>query len=174
MSKITVTGGTKQQRSLVAECARDCLRRVLGLNKAKEGKKRNIRFFREAVIEIELIKNLSKKEDCKGDCTWSDNRKNPLEFEIRLDSSMNMVALLVGVAHEMVHVRQYITGEMRDTSRWNICIWQGKKINWAKIDYFDHPWEIEAYGREAGLFEKFAHDYNYSETKWAQQDPDYV
>ena len=173
MPSIDVTGGTKRQRTLVAECACHYLRRLLGLTRTK-GTRRNIQLFKEAVIQIELIKNLSQKEDCKGDCTWSDDRDNPREFEIRLDSSMNMAALLMGVAHEIVHVKQYITGEMVDTSRWNICIWQGKKINWGKIDYFDHPWEIEAYGREEGLLEKFVDGYNYAETKWAQQDPDYV
>ena len=30
------------------------------------------------------------------------------------------------------------------------------KINSDDIDYYDHPWEIEAFGLETGLFDKFA------------------
>ena len=173
MSFITVSGGSEKQRTLVLECARYSLHRLLGMHKPKFGK-HNLDLWNDAVIEIELVKNLFKKESCKGDCTWSDDRNNPVEFEVRVDSSMNLPSLLLGVTHEMVHVKQYITGEMVDTSLWNICIWQGKRINWDKMDYFDHPWEIEAYGREAGLLDNFCHYHGYTRTKWYWQDPDYL
>lgn len=172
MSSITVTGGSTKQRTLVLECARYSLQRLLGIRGLK-AKKRNLELWSDAVIEIELIRDLFQKEDCKGDCTWSDDRNNPLEFEIRLDSSMNLLALLKGVTHEMVHVKQYITGEMVDSSRWDACIWQGKRINLDQIDYFDYPWEIEAYGRETGLLDNFCHHQGYTRTKWYRQDPDY-
>ena len=173
MADIIVTGGSEKQRTLVLECARYSLHRLLGLQTSKT-KNRNLRLWADVVVEIKLIKDLFRKEECKGDCTWTDDRENPLEFEMRLDSSMNVPSLLMGVTHEMVHVKQYLTGEMVDTERWDICLWQGTRINCEKIEYFEQPWEIEAYGREAGLLDKFCHDFDYTRTKWYRSDPDYL
>ena len=33
--------------------------------------------------------------------------------------------------------------------------WKRHRIDAEKLDYWEHPWEIEAYGREKCLFEMF-------------------
>jgi hypothetical protein len=56
------------------------------------------------------------------------------------------------LAHEMVHAKQYATGELVDGG--DHCYWQGKKYPEAtlgSIDYYFSPWEVEAYGKQVGL-----------------------
>jgi hypothetical protein len=69
------------------------------------------------------------------------------------------------VAHEMVHVKQYAKGELTEQS------WQGKLIN-PKQEYWDQPWEIEAHGREVGLFIQWAQNEgaNHKPGKWMLYD----
>jgi hypothetical protein len=55
----------------------------------------------------------------------------------------------------MVHVKQYAKGELKDYLRVNKCKWKGKIIDSDAVDYWDHPWEIEAHGREKGLYVKY-------------------
>jgi hypothetical protein len=43
----------------------------------------------------------------------------------------------------------------------------GKTINPKKVSYWDLPWEIEAHGREVGLFVRWCEANNYT-AKWTQ------
>lgn len=61
------------------------------------------------------------------------------------------------LAHEMVHVKQYVKGELVDHGRY--CSWHGKKYA-AEVDinseeYFFSPWEVEAYGMQVGLYRMY-------------------
>lgn len=56
------------------------------------------------------------------------------------------------LAHEMVHIKQYASGQLRDVDGkiyWNGKIWRKSKF---EDSYLDAPWEVEAYGREQTLF----------------------
>jgi hypothetical protein len=64
--------------------------------------------------------------------------------------------MLITVAHEMVHIKQYVKGEMPKS------ITEG--------DYWDRPHEIEAHGRETGLFIRWAEANQLSHHKWTQHD----
>ena len=64
---------------------------------------------------------------------------------------MSLRKKLLSVAHEMVHVKQFTRKELEHTSSINRQLWRGKNYN-TKNRYYDLPWEIEAYGREFGLF----------------------
>jgi hypothetical protein len=79
-------------------------------------------------------------------------RKQPRKFLIEINPYIGSRRILETLAHEMVHVKQYIEGETND----ELTRWRGKKINPDKIDYWIQPWEIDAYGRETGLLTKFA------------------
>lgn len=79
-------------------------------------------------------------------------KKEPREFLIEIHPGIGAKNILSTLAHEMVHVKQFITGETND----NLSVWRGKKLNSDKIDYWNHPWEIDAHGREMGLLTKFA------------------
>lgn len=69
---------------------------------------------------------------------------------------------LICLSHELVHAKQYLTGELKDyangSSRFNgeLCgiIEPQNKLE-EMVGYHDYPYEIEAYGREMGLVKTF-------------------
>ena len=79
-------------------------------------------------------------------------KKEPREFLIEIHPGIGVRNILETLAHEMVHVKQLIHHETND----DLSIWRGKRFNSEVIDYWHHPWEIDAHGREAGLLFKFS------------------
>ncbi|NBP01734.1 MAG: hypothetical protein EBU90_16680 [Proteobacteria bacterium] len=79
-------------------------------------------------------------------------KKQAREFKIEIHPGIGARLILETLAHEMVHVKQYIMNETDD----GLTRWKNKKIDSNKVDYWNHPWEIDAYGREPGLIYKFA------------------
>ena len=63
--------------------------------------------------------------------------------------------MLIVLAHEMVHVKQYAKGEMKDFVYGNRVKFKGSIINDNIVEYWDQPWEIEAHGKEKGLYLRF-------------------
>ena len=81
------------------------------------------------------------------------NTKNePREFLIEIHPGIGARDILATLAHEMVHVKQLVYHETND----DLSVWKGKRVNSDLIDYWHHPWEIDAHGREDGLLTKFA------------------
>jgi len=99
--------------------------------------------------------------DPNGDAERLDR---PREFELEIHKNMSLRKVLETVCHEMVHVKQYARGELYESSR-NKHRWQGKWID-KDPEYWDQPWEIEAHGREAGLFIRWAEDQKLGNQKW--------
>ena len=83
-------------------------------------------------------------------------KRVPKNFVIELNPEDDL-SILQTLAHEMVHLKQFATGELRLLERcakWKDSTWTQKED---EIDnYYDSPWEIEAFGREEGLFLRFA------------------
>jgi diphthamide synthase subunit DPH2 len=90
-----------------------------------------------------------------GFCDWNDDNHKARDFTIIVHPELGKRNMLIVLAHEMVHVKQYAKGEMKDYIRMNRVKFNGKIYNDDKIDYWDHPWEIEAHGRERGLYYRF-------------------
>ncbi len=59
------------------------------------------------------------------------------------------------LAHEMVHLKQYVTGQMVDIKGMNVVIWEGTAYDTTNDPtdwrYWNSPWELEAFGRSQGL-----------------------
>ena len=66
--------------------------------------------------------------------------------------------LLFDLAHEITHVKQYMTNELFDYAngdvRYRKEVFTIENAN-SDREYYDSPWEIEAFGREWGLFKMF-------------------
>ena len=77
--------------------------------------------------------------------------KNRINVYIDADISKD-VHLRIAL-HEMIHVKQFILGEMGHDKKGNIT-WYGKKIP-AKLPYWLHPWEIEACSKADLLMYEF-------------------
>ena len=96
--------------------------------------------------------NIKTLKGAKATACFVDDRRLPREFEIELSLKLGRNELLKALAHEMVHVKQYATGELFQYSIGGAGHrYQGKKYS-ANMEYYDCPWEIEAYGREVGLY----------------------
>ena len=143
MNNIEVVGGTQSQRSKVESMVEFCIQKLMP---------------RMQTLDIEV--RLTSINDANGYCTKISDTKNAREFEIEVDRRLNLRQLLETVAHEMVHVKQYARGELTERS------WQGKLVK-PNQEYWDHPWEIEAHGRETGLFVRWAQASGYANAKWA-------
>lgn len=148
MNYIEITGGkTRQQdyvRSMVEYCINKLMPRMKTLN-----------------IDVKLTK---LKGDANGYCL----RDSPRDFSIEVDHTQGLRTMLETVAHEMVHVKQYARNEMTD---WIIedkfYKWKGDFVP-ESTNYWDLPWEIEANGREVGLFVRWAQDTGYAKKAWTQ------
>ena len=106
--------------------------------------------LRHIVVSIKFNKHLDafgyssiEKRNTKGAAR---------EFLIELHPYISGKEILKTLAHEFVHVKQYVYEELNEEQ----TQWQGKPFDSDAVDYFELPWEIEAYGREAGLWNNFA------------------
>ena len=109
-------------------------------------------------ININLRKDLMDKDNSEGTAIWEDENIRPKEFLIELDVGVKTRNLLITLAHEMVHVKQWAKNEMYEYYKPDEVRFNKTKFNMSEIDYWDYPWEIEAFGRQLGLFVRFCED----------------
>ncbi len=121
-------------------------------------------------ITINLKKNLLTKEGNEGTAIWEDDNIRPKEFTISLDSNCTIRNILITLAHEMVHVKQWAKGEMYEYAERDMVRFNKTKFNMSNIDYWDYPWEIEAFGRQLGLFVRFCEDQGIANRKDMQEE----
>ena len=141
---LNLKGSTKKTRKLVESAVWDYAERLMGK-----------RLVKTLELTINLTRNLTDKEGAEGFCIWDEwdaLRKTPREFTIDLDSSISIRDILINLAHEMVHVKQWVKGEMYEYSNSNTVRFMKKKYDMNDMDYYDYPWEIEAFGCQLGLF----------------------
>lgn len=69
-----------------------------------------------------------------------------------------MKNILIDLGHELVHVKQYLNNEIFDYVsggvRYKGCYFDNTYQQSVEL-YYDSPWEVEAYGRELGLYKMF-------------------
>ena len=106
--------------------------------------------LRHIVVSIKFNKHLNafgyssiEKRNTKGAAR---------EFLIELHPYISGVEILKTLAHEFVHIKQYVEGDLNDSQ----TEWQGEAIDSDSMDYYSLPWEVEAFGLEVGLFTNFA------------------
>ena len=118
------------------------------------------RMVKNIYLDIKLTKGLKKKEKAYGYCHIVDDDLNrPREFCIELDASMkyDFGDILTWLAHEMVHLKQFVRGELFDYATGRV---QWKTRSFGRLDHADQPWEKEAYRLEGELYEMFE-EWNY-------------
>jgi hypothetical protein len=92
-----------------------------------------------------------------GECANYDSGKDPRHFVIKIGATEDMSKreFIMALGHEMVHLKQYALNELRDNDRKRITMWKRKAYSF-DMEYWDQPWEIEAYGMERGLLHRYA------------------
>ena len=104
------------------------------------------RIVKNLILDIEVVDDY----EFLGHCLPDDVGKNPRYFTIIL--KRNGDNLYRTLAHEIVHLKQYAKNELSiddDGIYWYDQPWKPKG---KQHKYFDSPWELEAYGRDFGLY----------------------
>jgi hypothetical protein len=131
---IYINGGTKNQRRY-AESLAEFVFNKFGIDP-----------------DVEINFRRMTNENAVGGCVELEDH----EYEVDVKRSLRMREMLVTLAHELVHVKQYETGTLTQD-------------NETGIDYWDRPSEIEAHGRETGLFVRWAEANNLAHLKWTHE-----
>ncbi len=130
MNFIGVNGGNKTQREICENVVSHMISELLPR-------------FRTLDITVNLV---TIKSEAIGFCMEED--KN--QFEIELDKKLSIKDMVTALCHEMVHVKQFAKKEMVDGIKTGVPIWKSKKIS-LNTNYWDLPWEKEAYRMEKKL-----------------------
>ena len=149
---IHVKGSNKSVRKLIETAAWYYAEKLMGK-----------RIIANLEIHINLKKNLRKNTDSDGTAMLVDISVWPKEFIIELDVGESIRNLLITLAHEMVHIKQWAKNEMYEYMNIGEVRFNKTKFNISDIDYWDYPWEIEAFGRQLGLFVRFCKDNGFAE-----------
>jgi hypothetical protein len=144
--KVYCRGGTKEQKKLAKDVAKFCAEKLMTKRLAETLK-----------VTIFFVHDLG---DLEGDCGYEDDESpRPKEYSIRIrNSTQKIITQMRTICHEMVHVKQYAKGEMKEL--WKparYTRYQGK-VYPEKMNYWDTPWEVEAFGREVGLYTRWVDD----------------
>jgi hypothetical protein len=133
---IRVTGGNAKKRNMVKKAARWMLGYTLGT-----------RLANNICLTITLEEGL-KNTRFYGSVIWEDDNLRPRSFDMELCNYLKDRMLYRVLAHEIVHIRQYATGDLKDlTTHAEYCKWKNKMVlaeGRGSGSYFDFPWEIEA------------------------------
>jgi hypothetical protein len=153
---ITVYGGSKSQRKHGESMVEFCIDKFMPRIKDS--------------LDIRIhFKDLSKQGAygfCMADPDGDDARSDrPRTFAIEVHKHMRLRRIIEVIAHEMIHAKQYARGDLYQGTRTAKMRWQGKWVS-DNLDYWDHPWEIEAHGREGGTFVQWAEKNNLGGRKW--------
>jgi hypothetical protein len=142
---------------------------LVGKRKQKEELERAAQFFAAQLMDPRMVRNLEidievrSNMDVDGECVDEDGVKNPRYFTIGL-KRQPLDEMIKVLGHEMVHVKQHAKNELQSgvmvfarggltmRSKWKGEIWKPKA---KECPYYDSPWEIEAYGREVGLYQRW-------------------
>ena len=93
--------------------------------------------------------NLRKHDGNNGVASKTDDK----EITIAVDSQLQLPQMLMTLAHEMVHAKQYMRGQYKAELSRNgkhRRFWLGKQYS---VSYMKRPWEREAFRREGELVE---------------------
>lgn len=137
---LTVKGGNKKQRLIATELVHYV---------------KSLYMPKITTLDITLrIRKFKPEEGAVGWCTYEDNNVNPREFVIDVSLDQSFADFIKTVIHEMIHVKQYALGQMKERYK------SGHKILWKDKDYTTTsyskcPWEREAYRKQETLYEKY-------------------
>jgi hypothetical protein len=156
-AEIHITGGNARKRKLVKQAARWMLGYALGTRLAN-----NIK------LNITLEEGL-RDTRFYGSVIWEDDNHRPREYDMELCNYLKDRMLYRVLAHEIVHIRQYATGDLKDlATHADYCKWKNKMIKSegrGKTNYFDLPWEVEARRDQEVILSdwKKAHGYHFKQ-----------
>jgi hypothetical protein len=123
------------------------------------------------VVSAEDMRNDVDVEDLKryrAWCTYDNVSEGKKYFSVILNIKQinknakrpetRLKKMMIDLGHELVHIKQYLNNEIFDYRSGDIRF-KGSYFDSSYSEneelYYDSPWEIEAYGREQGLYMMF-------------------
>lgn len=101
-------------------------------------KELDVHDYDDVTVSVKALRNMDALGYCSIMYYDDKDRISNILMEVKLKQSKG--ELISTLAHEMVHVKQYLAGEINE----NLDVWKGNPVNSDDINYEDHPWEIEA------------------------------
>ena len=156
MVYINIIGGTKRQKRLTKSMVEFCYNKLMP---------------RMYNLQINIQLRNFGKDNSYGYCLPCDDADTarPREFDIDVNKNVRLRRMMETVAHEMVHAKQFARGELYESTVQHKHRWCGKWLD-KKLDYYDQPWEIEAHGREVGLFVRWCEAEGIADQQWVTED----
>ena len=163
MNYITCDGGTKFQRDLAVRIVEFCIWELMPRHRTLD-------------LDIQLKPTIFEQHS-EALCYPTGEDYRPRDFCLEIDSRIwrrnskrwkrrgARDDFITTVAHEMVHVKQWVKNEMYEYCKRDEVRFHSTKFNLSKIDYWDYPWEIEAFGRQLGLFVRFCEENGFANRK---------
>lgn len=134
--KITSQYLNKEQMVVVEDFVNYCVKRF-HLNKS------NCR------IKVSICQRIEYSDE--GNCVFDDEHDYCKEVKIKIRYNKNMKRVLTALSHEMIHAKQYITGQLDFVG--NKAHWRGANVS--TLEYRSQPHEVEAFELEGVVLEDF-------------------
>lgn len=139
---VEIHGASEEQKEIITDLSNFAMKKMMP------------RAWADLYLFVEIDSELFDREGTLGDCTWEGSSKSPRDFIIRLDGNLPKDELLLTLAHELVHVKQYAKNELKQ-----FCNLRGYRFknDLYPLDYAYslRPWEIEASVLESTLVESW-------------------
>lgn len=129
----------------------------------KSHKKNAVSFFADFFAELLglteydftliVMTDSSLKKETAADAVTYRELTEESAMVIRVDSSLRVFDLAKVMAHEMIHVKQHIVGDLFYCEKAR-PFWKGELCE--NVPYSERPWEVEAYRDMVGLLAKLA------------------
>jgi hypothetical protein len=110
-------------------------------------------YFPRHTIDLQVNHRGLAREGVYGWCDITDDDRRPRAFLIELHNHLDVEDYLKTLFHELVHLRQWVSGTMK-ISRRKGRLWKGQVVS-EDTEYEDEPWEIEARKEEDDLLCQF-------------------
>ena len=154
-ANIHITGGTYRKRKLVKNAARWMLGHLLGIKQANH-----------ITLMIHLV-NAYQDSGYYGSVLWEDRNLKPRDFNMELCNHLNDRMLYKILAHEAIHIKQYVVGDLKDLARSaDYSKWKNELVQFegrGKVPYRELPWEKEAFAYQSIILKEWqlAHGYKF-------------
>jgi hypothetical protein len=124
-----VKGFSRKQKRVVTDAALFFIDKLIHPNTLK-------------VLELTIVR---KKIWADGFCQFEDSNIRPRSFILEISNQLEGEELIKTIAHELVHVKQYVKGELKERYKPNhYHMWHKELIIVNDDNFYDVPWEVEA------------------------------
>ena len=144
--------------------------KIRTLNRNERVTRREFKFASEFILSLLVNKRTQKKLDItiesRDEVFGEDvlaqifpDAISRYKYKVLIYSKMSRKQQLLCLAHEYVHLKQFIFGQLGETKDIDGIMytrWNKKNINESKYtEHHDFPWEVEAYRKEYGLWRQY-------------------